>query len=145
MISIKKVNSKEELSKAFAIRRVVFIEEQMVSEPDEFDEFDEGSQHFIAYFNGVLAGAARWRKTGNDAKLERFAVLKEYRQKGIGGELVKSTLQDIHSSTFNFNRIFLHAQIDVIPLYSKFGFEPEGEVFDECNILHQTMVWQKSV
>ena len=34
---------------------------------------------------------------------------------------------------------FLHAQLQAVPFYEKFGFTCEGEAFDEAGILHVRM------
>src|SRR5689334_1503067 len=82
------------LQTAFAIRKKVFVDEQHCPPELEYQN-DDVSTHFIAYHNEFPCGAARWRKTENGIKLERFAVLPSYRGKGIGAELVKAVLSDI--------------------------------------------------
>ncbi|HAA16234.1 MAG TPA: GNAT family N-acetyltransferase [Cytophagales bacterium] len=132
----------EELNKVFAIREEVFVVEQEVEPEEEFDEFEETSYHFLGLDeNGEPAGCARWRFTDNGVKLERFAVRKAYRGKGMGGALVQAVLDDIgaHSKTAGKKR-YLHAQLPAMPLYARFGFEKEGDLFLECDIEHYTMV-----
>ncbi len=51
-MNIKRITSEMDLHVALAIRRTVFIEEQHVSESDEFDECDtlqEQCQHILVY------------------------------------------------------------------------------------------------
>ena len=75
-IEVKRVSTKEELEQVFAIRRIVFVDEQNC--PPELEwEFEDESVHFIGTVNAEPAGAARWRKTDKGYKLERFAVLRE--------------------------------------------------------------------
>jgi len=45
-------------------------------------------------------------------------------------------------SNFNGN-IYMHAQLDVIPFYEKMGFEKEGDLFTEANIMHYKMVLKR--
>ena len=40
-------NSAPLIDRAHAIRRAVFIEEQNVSEPEEWDDLDQGAIHFV--------------------------------------------------------------------------------------------------
>ena len=110
-IEVIKIASKEDLEQAFYIRRKVFMEEQKVSEADEYDGLDESSTHFLAFYGSKPAGTARWRYVENNVKLERFAV---------------------------------HAQIDVVPLYQSHGFVTVGEEFEECNILHIEMEYDRN-
>ncbi len=128
-----------EYDSCLEIRKEVFVDEQKVPLEDEVDEFENESRHFLAKLNGLPAGAARWRKAGAYIKLERFAVLKEHRNKKIGSALVKAVLEDIASNIESPAKLLLHSQLDAIPLYSKFNFIVEGEIFEECGILHKTM------
>lgn len=139
-ITVRKINDEPELSQAFDIRRVVFVREQKVPVEEEFDFYDEESEHYLAYYGDTPCGAARWRLTdlGKSIKLERFAVLKEYRNKGVGSALVKKTLEDA-LEVIGCDKIYLNAQLDAVPLYQRFGFVPVGEVFLECDIEHLQM------
>lgn len=135
-LQVKKIKNKEELENAFAIRKKVFVEEQNC--PPELEwEHEEESVHFLAEMNGKPCGACRWRKTEAGYKLERFAVLKEFRGKRIGQALVAAALSDLPE---NAPYIYLNAQIDAMHLYSRFGFIAEGEQFEEAGIQHFRMV-----
>ena len=130
-----KVADQDKLDKVFAVRSEVFVVEQNC--PPELEwEFEDESTHFLATVNNDPAGAARWRKTEKGYKLERFAVLKNYRQLGIGQLLVKTVMADLPRDA---DYIYLHAQIAVISLYEKFGFQKEGEQFEEAGIQHFKM------
>src|SRR5262245_10062346 len=95
-LSIRKIQSEKELEDAFAIRKKVFVEEQKVPERDELDEYESSSTHFLAELNGEPCGTARWRHTSEGKiKLERFAVLGEFRGKGIGQAIVRAVLADV--------------------------------------------------
>lgn len=140
-VTIQKISTPEDLQEAFEVRRKVFVIEQEVDEREEFDEFENNSIHFLAFYGGNVCGTARWRFTNNGVKLERFAVLPEARGQGVGQSLVAAVLQDIRQDVENSGKLlYLHAQLTAVPLYAKFGFKKHGEVFDECNILHQKMV-----
>jgi len=133
---VKKTKNREELEKVFAIRKTVFVEEQNC--PPELEwENEDVSIHFLAEMNGEPCGACRWRKTEQGYKLERFAVLKEFRGKRIGQALVAAALADLPE---NADYIYLNAQITAMPLYARFGFVAEGEQFDEAGIQHFKMV-----
>lgn len=133
---VNKIKNKEELEKAFAIRKQVFVDEQNC--PPELEwENEEESIHFLAELNGVPCGACRWRKTDKGYKLERFAVLKAFRGKRIGQALVAAALADLPDSA---DYIYLNAQLHALPLYARFGFITEGQQFDEAGIPHMKMV-----
>lgn len=131
-----KVSGQKDLENVFAIRKEVFVGEQNC--PPELEwEHEEESVHFLAKVNDEPAGAARWRKTSNGYKLERFAVLKKFRGLGVGQELVKTVLADLPE---NATYIYLHAQVQAVALYEKFGFRKLGNEFEEAGIWHYKMV-----
>jgi len=128
------------IERAFAIRKEVFVIEQDCPPELEYEN-EEICIHYLAYYNGSPAATARWRQTENGFKLERFAVLKEYRMKGIALALVQRLLEDVKP----FNKtIYLHAQITAMPLYAKAGFQPTGPQFEEASIQHYKMVFNPS-
>lgn len=138
-IEIIKVNNRIELGLAYDVRREVYIGEQKIREEDEFDEFDKESTHFLAYYKGKPVGTARWRHVKEGNKLERFAVVKEVRGKGIGAALVHAVVKDIEKNSSE-GYMFLNAQTNVEGLYQKFGFHRTGNTFYECNIMHIKMI-----
>ncbi len=139
-LQVEKITDKKGLDEAFKIREKVFVIEQEVDPKEEYDEFEESSTHFLASLDGVPVGTARWRFTANGVKLERFAVLEEARGNGVGQGLVAAVLKDIAENKDAVGKLrYLHAQLTAVPLYSKFGFTKEGDIFEECNILHYKM------
>ena len=133
---VNKAIGKETLDHVFAIRRVVFVEEQNC--PPELEwENEEESTHFLAKMDNQPCGACRWRKTDQGYKLERFAVLKAYRGKRIGQALVAAALADLPADA---HYIYLNAQLPAMPLYAKFGFVAEGPQFEEAGFQHFKMV-----
>lgn len=143
-INVVKVTTGEQLQKSFDIRIEVFVNEQGVRMEEEIDEFENDSIHFLAFIDEVACGAARWRFTNNGAKLERFAVLEEYRGQGAASQLVQVVIDDIKShDNYSGQLMYLNAQIEAMPLYEKFGFEPEGEEFMECDIRHMKMILKR--
>lgn len=140
MVSVvaKYITDEVELITAFDIREAVFVQEQKVPRVDEFDEFEDDSFHFLATINNKAVGAARYRKTPNGIKLERFAVLSAHRGRGVGKALVSVVLDHIKQAGTS-GKLYLHAQLDAVPLYSHFGFKIVGEQFSECDIEHRLM------
>ncbi len=135
-----KATSNELKQKTFAIRKEVFIKEQRVDIAEEFDKFEDESHHFVVLDEkDIPIGAARWRYTDKGIKLERFAVKKSMRGKGIGSLLIKNVLDDIATKTKKGIYLYMHAQLPAIPLYLKFGFQIEGNPFEECEITHYLM------
>lgn len=137
---VKKIISEDQLKEAFKIREEVFVGELNVPAQDENDSYESSSVHFLAELSGKPIGTARWRFTEDGIKLERFAVLQEYRIQGVGQALVSAVLSDIKASADSAGKlIYLHAQLPAISLYAKFGFLKVGDIFEECGIMHYQM------
>ncbi len=139
MIEVKKFSTddKYQTSLAFDIRDKVFVIEQEVDKSEEYDEFEDDSTHFLIYEDGKAIGTARWRKTKYGFKLERFAVLKDFRGSGKGLEILKAVINDLPETN---EPIYLHAQVQVVGFYQKVGFKKVGEQFEEANIQHYKMI-----
>lgn len=141
MTTVSLIASPADLDHAFAIRRDVFVDEQHVSADDEYDEFEPVSRHFLACVDDQPVGTARWRRTTNGTKLERFAIRKDCRGKGLGKLLVQCVLADVFGQDDTpVGEIYLNAQLSAMPLYAGFGFVAVGPEFDECGIMHRKMV-----
>ncbi len=129
------IDKPNQMLDAFEIRRKVFVIEQNVKADEEYDEHEETCTHLLAKQGSRAVGTARIRKTDKGTKLERFAVLKDCRQFGIGSQLLLQALDICKSEKY----IYLHAQEQVLHFYAKHGFKPVGERFFECNIPHFKM------
>jgi predicted GNAT family N-acyltransferase/predicted HAD superfamily Cof-like phosphohydrolase len=127
---------------AFAVRRKVFIQEQQVDEREEFDVFEKSSTHYVAVVDGKVVGTARWRLTELGIKLERFAVLSEHRNKGVGQSVLQQIIKDVKGLG---QLIYLNAQLNALPFYKKNGFNAQGEQFMECNIPHYCMHYAANI
>jgi len=134
-VVVKKVTAPEDLEKVFGIRRIVFVEEQQCPVALEY-EHEEDAIHFLATCDGIPAGAARWRSTEKGYKLERFAVLQEFRGRGVGRALVMAVLADLPEGA---QPVYLHAQLSASDFYERLGFIREGGIFEEAGILHTRM------
>ncbi|MCF8331651.1 MAG: GNAT family N-acetyltransferase [Bacteroidales bacterium] len=125
---------------AFDIRTRVFIDEQNVPYDLERDEFDKEAVHYIMMYGQKPIAAARRRRTGKGVKLERFAVLKEYRNQGIGSRILKYVLSDLQNEQ---EQIYLNAQEAAVPFYKRHGFRIKGDAFMEAGIRHYLMVYKE--
>ena len=137
-----RITDLRDLDAAFAIREKVFVEEQGVPLDAEYDAHDRhpATRHYLARLpDGLPAGAARWRETEYGIKLERFAVLPEFRNQQVGEALLRAVLADVQAE-FPAAAVYLHAQLRAVPFYARHGFQPVGELFEECDIQHYKMV-----
>ncbi len=121
---------------ALKIRRQVFIEGQNVDPALEIEN-EEKCRHYLLLLNDRAIGTARWRKTEKGIKLERFAILNEYRNKGYGSMILENLLRDILPLGL---KIYLHSQLKAVPYYQRQGFIKTGEIFQEAGIDHYLML-----
>ncbi len=137
MFTIKRFNfdDKELAEQAFAIRKQVFVEEQGV---DPFLEYDheEEARHYLLFLGERPIATARWRETEKGIKLERFAVLPSFRNRGIGEVILQTVLKDVISLE---KEIYLHSQLKAVPFYERNGFFTVGDQFTEAGIEHFLM------
>ncbi len=133
-ITIRTANWPQEQELLRQLRNTVFVQEQNVPVDIEWDGYDQEATHFIAFdHNGDAIATARLLPSG---KLGRMAVLRNWRDHGIGSQVLRYVLR---WSKSNFEKIHLHAQVQAIPFYQRAGFQPYGERFYEAGIEHQAM------
>ena len=136
--SCKLVSSERELKSAFEVRRQVFVEEQGISEELELDEYDREALHMVVKDKERVIGTARIRflVTGQ-AKLERMAVLKHFRRRGIGRDIISFLIAELRNR--QIGQVLLHAQYSAVAFYRSCGFEKSGLPFWEAGIKHIKM------
>ena len=142
VIQVKQISSDEAKAQAFAIRMRVFVREQRVPAAIELDRDDDRAIHFMATSEGKAVGTARVVLYHGSAKIGRMAVLKSYRGKGVGKQLLRWTITT--AKKLGARTIYLHAQVPVIEFYEKLGFRCVGAVFDEAGIPHRKMILKKT-
>ena len=137
MIVVKLAKTNAELGISKEIRNLVFVNEQKISKELDQDGKDDLSFHFILYLNNNPIGCSRLRIADNNAKLERIAILKEFRGKGLGKELLTYMIN--FAKRKGITGIFLNAQYYLLDYYQECGFIPVGLPFIEVGIKHIKM------
>lgn len=137
-IEIRQIQSSKELYKCFKIRTIVFVEEQKVPAVEEIDEFEDESSHYVLIVDGKIVGTARTRIIDNYGKIQRVAILKEYRGKGFGKLLMEKMIKDLKQNK-SLDYIKLGAQCCAQKFYEKLGFKAYGDIFDDAGIPHINM------
>ena len=124
---------------AMQIRTTVFVKEQgFVDLPDETDLV---ALHFVGYIGTLPVTTCRaFADSDGDYILGRFAVLKAYRGKGLGSELLGAVCDSLRER--GISCLKLHSQYLAKDFYEKNGFEVCGEPEYEQNALH---VWMKKM
>ena len=139
LYSFKIIDLSDEINVSFKIRKKVFCEEQRISEEIEFDNLDHLCEHFLIYKKGEAIGTARVRKKEDHLfKIERVAVLVEYRKLKVGSLLINEII-NYYLKKNKKNSIMLHSQVAVEDFYKSLNFTPYGDRFLEDGILHIAM------
>ena len=131
------ISQTSDLETCFALRRVVFIDEQGVPEHEEIDDLDPLSLHLLAVDAGTPVGTARIYIADGIAKIGRVCVLKSHRGKGLGAALIRAALE---VSKGKANTAKLGAQLHALGFYEALGFTATGPVYDDAGIDHRDMV-----
>jgi ElaA protein len=123
------------------VRTKVFVLEQEVTPEEEWDGLDEAAIHVLAFADGKenAVGTARMLETETGgAKIGRMAVLKGFRNIGVGGKMLEALVAMARARKMKY--VELGAQVQAIGFYEKYGFRAEGQVFLDARIEHRKMV-----
>lgn len=120
------------------LRWDVFVEEQGTAEHEEVDGEDGGCTHVLANFDGLPIGAARFQYIDEHARIQRVCVVKEYRGRKIGADMIKFIVDQVLKGQRS-KAVRLGAQTHAVDFYKRLGFfECEGEYLD-AGIWHKDM------
>jgi len=122
----------------FQIRREVFIEEQGITEEDEFEGSEEKFIHFCLYDNNDITGYIRVYVENRELHIGRVAVVLTYRGRGLGYSLMN--VAEEFGLQNNCYSCLLNSQIQAKGFYKRLGYSEVGEVFLEAGIDHIKMV-----
>ena len=129
----------DDLETCLAIRAVVFMEEQGVSEEDELDGKDAEATHFLATYNGDTVGTGRIGWAKDTAKIGRVAVYAQARGHGIGTALIKAAVAETAGKP-GVKQALLGAQTHALGFYEQLGFTAFGPIYDDAGIPHRDML-----
>ena len=119
------------------IREKVFIQEQKVTPELEWDGMDEKAMHFLVFKDEEAIGCARAIVLKNYMQLGRMAVLKKYRDMGVGSALLEKAI--VTAKLNQLSSIHISAQCNAIDFYVKFGFKVMSDIYLDAEILHRDM------
>jgi predicted GNAT family N-acyltransferase len=141
-MKIIRVTDFNQLEQCFAIRTEVFVEEQKVPKDVEIDEKDESPDachHLLLLEEGEPVATGRWYPyKPHTAKLQRVAVLKKHRGKGLGQKLILA--MEEQAKELGFTTSILDGQCHAENFYVKLGYAiTSTEPFYDAGILHHRM------
>ena len=142
MVDIKIGNWKEVGAGAQQVRTEVFVHEQRIPLEMEWDEADATAVHALAVNRlgqPVATGRLLQPASGQPgvAKIGRMAVSRVLRGGGVGRDILQTLMQVAVER--GDHEVCLHAQRSAEGFYTRLGFAPRGEPFEEAGIGHIEM------
>ena len=117
------------------LRFAIFVGEQNVPSGIELDDMDAQCVHAVAFdVDSKAIGTGRLLPDGH---IGRMAVVKEWRRRGIGAEILEALVGEARKR--GHAEVMVSAQLQAAEFYRELGFVAEGKVYPEAGILHQKM------
>jgi predicted GNAT family N-acyltransferase len=117
------------------LRFAIFVGEQNVPSGIELDDLDANCVHAVAFdVDGKAIGTGRLLPDGH---IGRMAVVKEWRRRGIGAEILEALIAEARKR--GHAEVLVSAQLQAAEFYREQGFVAEGKVYEEAGLLHQKM------
>jgi predicted GNAT family N-acyltransferase len=136
-ITIKWATGADEMHGALSVREQVFCNEQGVSRAEELDGLDDGALHLVAQQQGgPIVGTLRLLSNGNEAKIGRVAVDRDWRRQGLASMMLELAIAK--AKDLGCTKVRLASQLDATGVYERAGFTVESGEFEDAGILH---VW----
>ena len=124
---------------ASAVRRSVFIEEQRIPKELEWDAHDESAVHAVARnrLGQVIATGRLVPGAPGQGRIGRMAVHRVLRGGGHGAAVLRAL--EAAAKARGDGEVALHAQRSAEAFYTRLGYAPHGEPFEEAGIAHIEM------
>lgn len=123
----------------YAIRHAVFVEEQEFFPVSDRDEHDAEALRVLGLIGDVAAGAVRLYAL-DDAGLwkgDRLAVLKPFRQHGVGAPLIRFAVRTAGERGGHTMVAFIQPQN--VAFFERLGWRRVGDIVDYVGRPHQKM------
>lgn len=138
-ISIRECSSQKDFFDVVSIRTEVFVREYHFPFEEEFDEKDgrKNTHLYIIRQGDRPIGTISYIQERNTFRIRRFALLKEYRHRGIGSKAL-SYIEGEISMKNNPCLLYAGAMKSLQVFYEKMDYQPI-ETYEECGIPHVMM------
>lgn len=133
-----RVELTEDLDTCLSLRRAVFIDEQGVTEAEEWDGRDAEALHLLGWIGDRAVATARIFREGDTGKIGRVCVRAEARGTGAGAAIMRGAIAALRDQ--GARRAKLSSQTHAIPFYEKLGFVAYGPEYPDAGIPHRDMV-----
>lgn len=127
---------------AVDLRYRIFFRPWNIKQEIVFDSYEDTAIHMICLTEGKVNGYARLNYEGQEAILSQIVVDEEYRNQGLGSELVKRLLDKARLD--KKDRVTLSAKVEATKFYKKFAFVVTGDSFSspKTGLPHIKMILQ---
>ena len=134
MLEVRLLDWQSAQAEAKRVRFVVFVEEQGVPADLEMDDMDAKCIHALAYGDGRVVATGRLLPDGH---IGRMAVVKDWRRRGVGAELLDALLAEARRR--GLAEVRLTAPLQALEFYRSQGFVADGKVQQVEGVLQQAM------
>jgi predicted GNAT family N-acyltransferase len=135
---VRPTRDAKEIEAAMDLRVRVFCGEQGVDAEEEMDDLDDESLQIVGLDETGVIATCRLRELGGGQwKLERMAVERRVRERGVGSRLLAGA--ESEALDRGCSEMVLNAQRRAEPFYAANGYLAEGETFLEAEIEHVRM------
>lgn len=114
--------SSSDVERALAVRAAVFMMEQRCPYDEEFDGNDRTCTHVVGKVGDEPAATLRIRYFAGFVKLERLAVLPQFRGTSIAKFTIQSAIDFCRRK--GYRRMYGHSQKRLLGFWAQYGFKP---------------------
>lgn len=142
-ITTKVVSSLDERQMVIAVRAAVYLGKPGWDYAHTFDPNDHCATHLLAFVNREPAGTVRVRWFEGFARIERIAVLPEFRSLSLLNSLARGALRLCHKK--GYSRVGGLAYPELVKFWSRHGGKVCGEVIESeiGSLVPMTMTLRK--
>lgn len=134
-IEVRPITNQQELEDMYYQRWLVLRAPLALPRGSERDKFDDSSFQLIVLFDKQIIGSARLRNLSPElASIAYMAVLKEFRNQGVGTQLLKNLIAKAQVEKFKTLRLM--SRVHTLGFYQRLGFFAEGKPFNYLGIEH---------
>lgn len=115
-----RVESIQQLMEALSVRKQVFVEEQGIDLKKDIDGNDHAAKHILIYDEQTPIATGRLLIHDVEGHISRIAVLKPFRNQGLGKQIVAALEEIAGDQKVEF--LYLNAHDNLRGYYKKMGY-----------------------